>query len=201
MSDHLIRPYLATDRAECYDVCVRTGAAGGDARGLYSSDDLLPDIFCGPYLDLDPESAFVVDTGDRVAGYIIAASDTRDFVRRYRREVLPGFAARYPFVEHPRTQEDVMVNLGNTPEHLLIPELDEYPAHLHIDLLPELQGMGMGRRLVETLLASLAARGIHGVHLTMDAANTSARTFYDRLGFVELSSSMPEAPVLGIRTA
>jgi hypothetical protein len=35
----------------------------------------------------------------------------------------------------------------------------------------------------------------------MDAANTGARAFYDRLGFHELPSSRPEAPLLGISTA
>ncbi len=201
MKGPIIRPYRPTDRADCYEVCVRTGAAGGDARGLYSSDALIPDVFCGPYLDLDADSAFVVDVGGRVAGYVIAAPDTREFVRRHRAEVLPAFAARFPFVEHPQTSQDAIVNLGNTPERMLVPELDDYPAHLHIDLLPELQGLGMGRRLIDTLRASLAARGIRGVHLVMDAQNVGARAFYDRLGFVELGSSTEESPVLGIATA
>jgi len=38
------------------------------------------------------------------------------------------------------------------------------------------------------------------VHLGMDAANTGARAFYDRLGFHELPSSRPDAPLLGIAT-
>lgn len=144
MADPIIRPYRPADRAGCYDVCVRTAAAGGDARGLYSSDELVPDLFCGPYLDLDAESAFVVDTGERVAGYVIAASDTREFVRRYRAELLPRLAERYPFVAHPVTAEDFMVNLDHTPERMLIPQLDDYPAHLDIDLLPELQASLIG---------------------------------------------------------
>ena len=201
MAEPIIRPYRPSDRAECYDVCVRTGTAGDDARSVYSSDDLLPDIFCGPYLDLDAESAFVVDTGKRVAGYVIAASDTREFVRRYRAEVLPVFAARYPLVAHPASAEDFMVILGHTPERMLIPQLDDYPAHLHIDLLPEVQGLGLGRRLIETLRTSLAARGIRGVHLAMDPANTPARAFYDRIGFVELPTDDEGVAVLGIRTA
>lgn len=201
MAEPVIRPYGSADRADCYDVCVRTAAVGADARGLYSSDDLMPDIFCGPYLDLDAGSAFVVDTGERVAGYVIAASDTREFVRRYRAEVLPEFARKYPYVTRPVTTEDAMVNLGHTPEHMLIPQLDEYPAHLHIDLLPELQGLGMGRKLIDTLRASLAERGIRGVHLVMDAANTSARAFYDRLGFVELPSDSADSVVMGTATS
>ena len=48
----LIRPYRPADHDAVYDVCVRTADAGGDARGLYHSDDLMPDLFAGPYLHL-----------------------------------------------------------------------------------------------------------------------------------------------------
>jgi ribosomal protein S18 acetylase RimI-like enzyme len=80
-------------------------------------------------------------------------------------------------------------------------ELDRYPAHLHIDLLPENQGQGLGRTLLDTLRSALAARGVPGVHLGMDPANTRARAFYDRYGFHELPSHSPDAPLLGIATA
>ncbi|MES1169890.1 MAG: GNAT family N-acetyltransferase, partial [Leifsonia sp.] len=74
------------------------------------------------------------------------------------------------------------------PERMLIPELADYPAHLHIDLLPEAQGQGLGRRLIETLLDELAAAGATGVHLDMDPANTGAGAFYARLGFTRLDT-------------
>jgi hypothetical protein len=41
---------------------------------------------------------------------------------------------------------------------------------------------------------------VPAVHLGMDAANVKARAFYDRLGFHELPSSRPDAPLLGIST-
>ena len=47
-----VRSYESFDRQDVYDVCVRTGAAGSDARGWYSDDDLLPDVYAGPYLHL-----------------------------------------------------------------------------------------------------------------------------------------------------
>jgi len=82
---------------------------------------------------------------------------------------------------------------------MLLPEVDEYPAHLHIDLLPRLQGQGIGRSLIATLVEALQERGVPGLHLTMDAANTGAAAFYERLGFTPLSSSTPEEPALGLR--
>ena len=39
------------------------------------------------------------------------------------------------------------------------------------------------------------------MHLGMDAANTGARAFYERLGFHELPSSTADAPLLGIATS
>lgn len=159
----------------------------------------MPDIFAGPYLEFEPELAFVVDVGDRVAGYVLAVSNTREFARWFEREWLPRLA-RFRHVDPPLTPEDAIVHLGYQPSRMLIPEVDEYPAHLHIDLLPELQGQGFGRELVRTLLSELRERGIRKVHLAMDPANLSARAFYDRLGFRELPSSTPQQPVLGIAT-
>lgn len=195
----LIRRYQPTDRAHVYEVCRRTADAGTDATGIYSDDDLMPDIFAGPYLEFEPGLAFVVDTGDRVAGYVLGVSDTRRFVEWFEREWLPTLS-RFEHVDPPLTPEDAMVHLGYLPGRMLIAEVDEYPAHFHIDLVPELQGQGLGRELVRTLLAALRERGIRRVHLAMDPANRAARAFYDRLGFVELPSSTPEEPVLGIDT-
>lgn len=81
---------------------------------------------------------------------------------------------------------------------MLIPEVDEYPAHLHIDLLPGLQGRGVGRQLIGTLQAALLDRGIRKLHLTMDPTNLGARAFYEHLGFHELPSSTPSEPAFGI---
>lgn len=194
----VIRSYRATDRSDIYDVCLRTAAGGGDATGVYSNDDLMPDIFALPYVDFEPELAFVVDTGARASGYVIATANTRDYVDRYHREWLPRLAQKYRHVQPPLTAEDEIVHLGFWPKRMLIPEVDEYPAHLHIDILPELQGQGLGRKLIGTLVGALGACGIRNLHLTMDPANTAARAFYNRLGFVELPSSTPMAPVFGI---
>ena len=63
----------------------------------------------------------------------------------------------------------------------------DYPSHLHIDLLPDAQGQGAGRRLIETLTTSLAAHGSPGVHLGVAVRNQNARAFYERVGFTEFS--------------
>jgi ribosomal protein S18 acetylase RimI-like enzyme len=198
MAPALIRPYTSADAAAVARVCLLTAEAGTDATGLYSSDELMPDVFARPYLAFDPGLAFVLDAAG-VAGYILGVADTRSFVSWYRETWIPHLAGRYEHVVPPVTKDDGIRNLAFSPERMLIPELDEYPAHLHVDILPAAQGSGNGRRLIGALVEALRARGVPGVHLAMDPANTGARAFYDRLGFVELGSSTAEEPVLGLR--
>jgi ribosomal protein S18 acetylase RimI-like enzyme len=69
------------------------------------------------------------------------------------------------------------------------PNAADHPAHLHIDLLPETQGQGLGRRLIETLFAELTRRGVRGLHLGMDPNNAGAAAFYERLGMTLLPSA------------
>lgn len=193
-----IRPYAPGDFAAVSDICLRTGELGRDASGLYTSDELLPDIFARPYVLLEPELCFVLESEQRVCGYILGVADTARFVQRYRAEWLPELQRKYVHVDPPRNRDERIRHLGFVPELMLIPELERYPAHLHIDLLPEYQRRGFGRRLMQRLLRALHERGVPGLHLSLAAANTAARAFYDRIGFRELPSSTKAGPVLGI---
>jgi GNAT superfamily N-acetyltransferase len=158
------------------------------------------DLFAGPYVFLEPDFAFVLDDGRRAVGYVIGTPDTAAFARAYRARWIPRLAGRYPVPPDPPTsQDEEMLALHYQPERLVRPGLEAYPAHLHIDLLPEAQGRGYGRALIESaLISALSQAGIPGVHLTMDPANTAARDFYTAVGFEDLPSSTPDAPVVEI---
>lgn len=209
MTEPFIRPYRVADRADVADICVRTAAAGGDARGVYSSDLLMPDVYALPYVDHSPDLAWVVEHEGRATGYVIAAADTLAFADWWAREWTPGFVARHPAPgpatgRNPGYTEAQLLHDGADPQRMVRGlrhgELTTHPAHLHIDLLPVLQRRGLGSRLIDTLRAALAERGVPGVHLGYAAENTAARVFYDRYGFAELPSSTPQAPLLGIAT-
>ncbi|BCY06731.1 N-acetyltransferase [Actinoplanes sp. L3-i22] len=194
-----IRAYRSSDLDAIYDICVRTGDAGQDARGKYSSDRLLGDIWAAPYVILEPEHAHVLDDGTgRAVGYVIGAADTAKFVERYRAEWLPVTAARLVDGD-PRDEE--MLDLHRHPERMIHPELAGHPAHLHIDLLPEWQGRGQGRGLMAAFLAGLRAAGVHRVHLGMAPSNHGAYAFYQRLGFRDLPVQDSGALFLGRDTS
>jgi len=74
-----IRPATPDDRAAVYRICLLTGDAGGDATEQFADPDLLPDVYAGPYLALQPALAFVAADGDGVVGYVLGALDTAAF--------------------------------------------------------------------------------------------------------------------------
>src|SRR5271154_143061 len=187
-----IRRYEDADHDAVYDICVRTADAGGDARGKYRTDDLMPDLFAGPYVFLEPGLAFVLDDGERAVGYVIGTPDTAAFARAYRERWIPHLADRYQVPpDPPLTLDDEMLALHYRPERLLWQGLPSYPAHLHIDLLPPFQGNGHGRKLIDIFCAAVANAGAAGVHVCVVNENTKAFGFYDRVGFTPLEADDP----------
>ena len=187
-----IRPYRPADRDQVYDVCLRTSDSGRDGTLSYRDPELVGDMFAGPYLLLAPEFAFVLDDGERVSGYILGAPDTPKFYRQLREVWLPLVGDRHPApVGPPANRDEEIADLLHHPERLLVPELADYPAHLHIDLLPHVQRAGWGRKLIKTLLDALRAAGVPRVHLGTQTTNTAAGVFYERIGFHVLDVPNP----------
>jgi ribosomal protein S18 acetylase RimI-like enzyme len=77
-------------------------------------------------------------------------------------------------------------NIAYNPEGMLQQAwpalLEEYPAHLHIDILEGYRRGGFGRKLIDHFCDHIAKQGAIGVHLGMAAANVEAGNFYDRIG-------------------
>ncbi len=72
------------------------------------------------------------------------------------------------------------------PERTEVLLARQYPSHLHVALLPEVQGHGWGRTLIEWVCEELSLRGSDGVHLGVDEGNHRAIGFYRHLGFTEV---------------
>ncbi|KJL23903.1 Mycothiol acetyltransferase [Microbacterium azadirachtae] len=185
-----IRPFRSDDIDGLYDVCVKTADVGADATGMLEDDALWGDLFAVPYARRDPGLCWVVESDDgRVIGYVVATDDTDAFAAWFQDEWWPSRQDRYrrSGASEP-TAQDRFIAYGDRQAPGDDPIVREYPAHLHIDLLPETQGQGLGRRLIDTLLAELARRGVPALHLSMNAANAPAGAFYERLGFTQLAS-------------
>ncbi|MBH0052840.1 MULTISPECIES: GNAT family N-acetyltransferase [unclassified Salinibacterium] len=181
-----IRPAGLYDLPGTYRVCLQTADAGGDGSALFANPDLLGHIYVGPYLVGAPDFAWVIADELGVAGYVLGAADTRQFEAWQEREWWPVLRSQYAPTAGASLDDELISHL-HTP--VLAPDsvVANYPAHLHIDLLPRAQGRGFGRSMLETLFAALRARGVTGIHLDVGEDNHNAIAFYRHLGFVELA--------------
>lgn len=197
-----LRPARTTDPAEVarlYDICLLTGDSGHDASASYQDPRLLGEVYVGAYLALEPDLAFVLDDGDGPVGYVLGARDTIAFEADCERAWWPPLRERYPLGSFREGGNDArLVGQIQSPGATDPAVVAEYPAHLHVDLLPAAQGGGNGRRLLEALFDALRDRGVPGVHLGVATANTNAIGFYAHIGFTELSGN-EGGKTLGLR--
>ena len=191
MSPARIRRARSDDREAAYRVCLLTGDAGQDGTPLYGADpDALGRLFVGPYLALEPALALVLEDDQGVCGYTLGALDSRTFYARYDAEWRPDLCARFPApTGDPAgwTPLEQVYGWYHQADYTCPEPYEQYPSHLHIDLLPRAQGQGHGRAMMNTLMDLLGEAGSPGVHLGLWARNTRAYAFYRRLGFDELT--------------
>jgi len=185
-----IRSYHPGDEAASYHVCLKTGDHGQDGEGFYGEDpDALGRIYVGPYLEFAPELALMLEDSQGVCGYALGALDSKQFFRRYEAEWRPKLCAEFP---QPRGDPNRWNRIEQVhfqyhhPNYSFPSPYEHYPSHLHIDLLPRVQGKGHGRKMMSELLARLEGLDSPGVHLEVSALNLRELGFYKKLGFKQL---------------
>ena len=185
-----IRPYQLGDLSELYRICVQTADNGQDATSMYRDPRLPGHVYAAPYALFEPSLAFVAEDADGIGGYIVAALDSRTFEQRLERDWWPALRATYPepsqdLAETLSPSEQFALHFIHHP--LSTPdELATFPSHLHINLIPRLQGQGIGGRLIATVISALRHQGSDGLHLHVSQRNQRAAGFYRHVGFVEL---------------
>ena len=194
MAEAEIRPYRPSDLGALYRIALLTGDSGADASAMYRDPDLVGHIYAAPYGLLSPETAFVVEDGDGVCGYIVGALDTRAFEARLEADWWPALRGRLPEPSGPPeawTPDQRLIHLIHHPARVPRRLNEPYPSHLHINLLPRLQGQGMGKRLMDRWLATVRKMGSRGAHLGVSGANARAIRFYQAYGLTELERLPP----------
>jgi GNAT superfamily N-acetyltransferase len=187
-----LRPY---DIDALYAISLATGLAGGDASSLYNDAKLMGHIYSAPYATLQPELCLVAEDVAGVAGFAVGTADTSAWERRLEWEWWPRLRQQYPAPDEARMAEwshdQRRVFMMHHPKPTPLAVVQSYPCHLHMNLLPRLQGRGTGSRMFAAWLAIAATRGIGPMHVGVNRANARAVSFWRRVGFSELD--IPEA--------
>jgi ribosomal protein S18 acetylase RimI-like enzyme len=191
----VVRPSAASDIPYVYGICLKTGDAGKDASSLFYDPFLLGQYYAAPYFFYDPSLCFIAEEDYIPRGYIVAAGDSAAFYQWLDETWLPPLRRRYPQPFPPDRiksayEQRMLTRFSVSPRisEAKSPWLSRYPAHLHIDLLPEIQGKGWGKVMMAALFAEMEQRKIPGLHLGVSTGNNAALAFYNKLGFSVLQN-------------
>ena len=182
-----IRAFAEADRAGLRGLFGRMGE-GAPPGSLWGHEESEAAVYLEPYMDLEPGSLFVAATDGGLVGYLAGCLDSAQFpseservekaVREYRLIFRPGAAAFFA-----RALADVAwAALRREPT---AGDFDDarWPAHLHINVVPEARGTGVADGLMERWLDRLRESGSPWCHLQTLAENSRAVRFFERTGF------------------
>ncbi|QNG20261.1 GNAT family N-acetyltransferase [Rhodococcus triatomae] len=186
--DVVVRTFIDTDRPELLALFERAGE-GSPSGTLWGHTESEAAVYLTPYMDLEPESLFVAVVDGELAGYLAGCTDSARFPSESER--MEAAIRRYRLVFRRRPAAFFARSIADMVWAKLrrIPAAGEFqdarwPAHLHIDLVPEARGRGVGGALMRRWLDRLEALGVPGCHLQTLVENEGAVRFFESSGFV-----------------
>lgn len=165
----IIRKYESKDFDDVRYTCLNSDELADEGNLA----EFVLHTFCDYYLEREPENCFVLDDDGRAVGYIICAENYDSYKEIFDKDYLPLNKNLGDDLYKWACESTVLQNKYKA----------DYPAHLHIDLLPPYQRQGWGGKLLEALFAHLKSKGIKGVMLTTGTENIKGGNFYKKYGF------------------
>jgi len=180
------------DFAQVANIAYQTGYFGDPAQIFFPDPALFGDLWIGPYLhksglERGTLGLVAVQVGAEgsaeILGYIVGMTYPAQYQQALSSEVV-RVLGKLATGRYPRWRGCV----AYLARALFYPgpHLDggAYPAHLHLNLLPQARGQGLGGRLLDSYLGVLRLGGIRGVQLSTTLENRSALALYQKRGFM-----------------
>jgi len=176
-----IRPAQLSDTSALSTICAATANAGQAPTPALLEPELPGLLYALPYLHGPACFALVAEDDQGVCGYAVGTADSQAYYNWLNHSWLATHN-RAPGIESA-TELDLRFAAGLQRAHAAPSWHKDFPAHLHLNLLPRAQGQGAGRALMSQLISQLAQAGASGVHWGADPANLGALGFYRKLGY------------------
>ena len=174
-----IRSFAPDDTEPLRAICCTTVA---DRPFLPWADDprLACEFFLDPYLALEPASCFVAELHGNIVGYLVGTRDAKSFslrqsvhmqqrlLRLLKMHVGATVTGRFRhFLTHYMLAKAYWNLLAARVHRRADSEyfdLERYPAHCHVQVLPEARGKCVGLALMLKFHEYLKANGVRGHH-------------------------------------
>ncbi|NHJ49353.1 MAG: GNAT family N-acetyltransferase [Asgard group archaeon] len=178
----IIRKLQKQDEPSIIDICFITG------------DELLKKILPDPYLFsllwclyyvwYEIENVFVAENSKtkKIVGYILNTFNTKQQEADYKKKMSSHIKDKIKElkIKSPRTRITVSFILNRPTSRKRKKILEHYPAHLHINVLPDFQRQGIGHMLMQALEAHLKENNVKGYHLEVGTKNKQGINFYKK---------------------
>ena len=166
-----IRKYEEKDRDNLFKICVATSGLPTETQ---KDLDFLNLLYNDYYAVVEPQNCFVaVNEDDETVGYILCAENFDRYYKTFKGLYMPQIKKLgFNFFT---------MAMGEISVHRLFKK--KYPAHLHIDILPEAQRQGLGTKLIDALTSHLKAKGINNVSVLTISRKSMGYKFYTKYGF------------------
>jgi ribosomal protein S18 acetylase RimI-like enzyme len=186
-----IRNAKKSDEQSLIDICFITGDPS--LKKIFPEPRLFSYFWCLYYLWYELENCFVAEDTEtnKVIGYIISTLDSIKQEKNFEEKI-------GPLVKKRMKEIKLRTIISKIYAHFIIHKslskkrrkmLEKYPAHLHINILPEYQRKGIGHRLMKTLEEHLMKNNIPGFHLEVGAKNDLGISFYEKYGLKYISKN------------
>lgn len=202
-SNIVIRNYQATDRDAVKKIACDTAFFGEPVEALIDDRELFFDAFYAFFFDHETETCWVAEHKGIVVGFLAGSVDAHRQQEWSTFHIYPGIAwdlIRGKYTIHRKTLKYVVDLIGQAIKgELPYTDIKRFPAHLHINVLSESRGLGIGRKLLEAYHKQLRSQGVKGVHLHTTDQNISACILYEKVGYhiQDVRKTMKWIPLLG----
>lgn len=171
-----IRKYKEKDFENFRKICIDT--APNSSKLSEKKKKTLTLTYAEYYCEREGDLCFALaDDNDNAVGYILGARDNKKYEKQFLKYVMK--------IAKISPSAAVSSYFGSK---IYKPYYNDYPAHLHIDILPDYQHSGYGTQLMDALKNEMKSRNISGVMLCVGSNNENAIKFYKKNGFEVLKN-------------
>jgi ribosomal protein S18 acetylase RimI-like enzyme len=183
----IIRKFKPEDRDAVRKICYDTGLMGHPIDPYFGCFDLFADYWMNYYTDCEPASAFVAELDGRVIGYLVGCLETSTQQKTQKKVIMPQIYRKlltFGYRIDRRFFTFTWRYFRSMWRNEFMDEpIDDYRAHLHMNIVEGCRSGGIGSRLLSTFLDYLCENNVKGLHLGTTTYNKLAVSFYKKRGF------------------
>ncbi|MDD5730793.1 MAG: GNAT family N-acetyltransferase [Candidatus Omnitrophica bacterium] len=187
-----IRLYDPKDRLEVREISCDTADKGEPVENFFPDRRLIADLLTIYYTKYESGSLLVAEFNGKVIGYLTGCLDSRRYQKLMAVSIAPFAVLKALFrgVLFYRKTWRLLKSLfllwlkGGASREI---NIDDYPAHLHINIRKGFRGKRIGHRLVEKFMEYMKEKGVSGIHVSVAGNNLLSQKFFEGLGFTQLN--------------